>query len=228
MSTTMPRSALAFISTSLLAATALAGDAAPDLARVATLEMEATIAAKPVVYLYLDPASMSLEVRSRGIVLDRVALEGIEVLTQDPLLDSPSPTPLQVPAIWTITSGAGDKDRELIAPSELRPYPGDDAVDDTPEPTPGGPPTPTPTPIPEPPASYRARLDSTWDLLICEQLPPTGAWQRFVAAVRDGWERLHGRGDDFPPTIALAMHADDARRIHHLMRTGTTILVAGS
>jgi hypothetical protein len=44
--------------------------------------------------------------------------------------------------------------------------------------------------------------------------------------VKDGWVRLWSDGEDHPPAIALAMAAEDARRLHHLLRSGTSILVA--
>ncbi len=223
----MCRSALASICTSLLATAALAGDVPPDPARVATLELEVSLAKKPLVYLVLDPPRRTLEVRSRGLVLDSVPITGIEVVSQGPLLGSAASGEVRAPALWTIVSGAGDTDREVIAPAELKPIPpGGEEEEEEPAARPSASPTPTSTPIPEPPVSYRARLDTGWDVWVCTELPPDGVWQRFVAAVRDGWERLRGGGEDHPSAVAVAMHPDDARRLHHLMRTGTTILVA--
>lgn len=210
----------------LVAVAALAGDSLPDPARVATLELEARLVKKPLVYLVLDPPRRVLEVRSRGHVLDTVALLGIEVVTQQPLLGGDSTPVVAVPAVWTVQSGPGDTDREIIAPDSLRPLPkeGEEEEEPTPAPTPPGA-TPTPTPVPEPPASYRTRLDIGWDLLVCESLPARGFWPRLSAAVKDGWVRLRGEGEDLPPAVALAMSADDARRVHHLLRAGMVILV---
>ncbi|MGE5235476.1 MAG: hypothetical protein ACM3O7_03890 [Acidobacteriota bacterium] len=204
----------------------VAGDVASDPERVATLELEAQVAAKPTVYLVLDPARELLEIKSRGVLLDKVHLLGIELVEQEPWLGKGSHPSVVAPALWTIKSGAGDTDRELIAPSSLKPYPkGGEAEEDAPE-SGGTGPTPTPTPIPEPPISYRARLDNGWDIWVCEELPPQSFFGRFLAAVRDGWVRLKGGGEFHPPTVALAMSADDARRIHHLMRSGTEVLLA--
>ena len=223
----MRLSALTSTCTSVLvAAAALAGDPLPDPARVVTLELEASLVKKPLVYLVLDPPRRVLEVRSRGYVLDAIALQGIEVVTQQPLLRTGSSPAVAVPAVWTVQSGPGDTDREIIAPDSLRPMPkeGEEEPEPTPTPTPPGP-TPTPTPIPEPPTSYRARLDTGWDLWVCEVLPATSFWARLSAAVHDGWARLRGESEDLPPAIALAMSADDAKRIHHLLRAGMSILV---
>jgi hypothetical protein len=224
----MLRSALTFTFTSLLLAHALAaGDVAPDPERVATLEVEADAASKPDVYIVIDPPRRLLEIKSRGLLLDSVRLRGIELVEQEPWLGKGSHPTVAAPTLWTIRSGAGDTDRELIAPSSLKPYPKGGEPDDEDIGTTGSPhPTPTPTPIPEPPPSYRARLDNGWDLWICETLPPKSVLGRFLGAVRDGWVRLNGGGDNHPPTVALAMSADDARRIHHLMRAGTEVVLA--
>jgi len=222
--------ARAFISTSLLAASsALAGDIAPDPGRVATVRLEAGIARTPAVYLLLDPPRRVLEIKARGAVLDSIPLLGIEVVTQQPLLGARATRPATVPAVWTVVDEPSDEHRELIAPVELRPIPKEeeeDAADDVASPAVPAQATPTPTPAPEPAATYRAHLDAGWDLLVCERLPPRGFAGRFVAAVRDGWVRLRGEGEDYPPAVALAMAAEDARRLHHLLRSGTSILVA--
>ena len=124
--------------------------------------------------------------------------------------------------MWTLSVGPGDTDREVIAPTELRPAPkeGEEEVEPTPAAAPSGP-TPTPTPVHVPPPSYRSRLANGWDLWITDRLPPQSVVGTFTAAVRDGWRRLRGLGEDHPPAVTLAMADEDARRIHHLMRTGT-------
>ncbi|HVN76275.1 MAG TPA: hypothetical protein VMT19_08170 [Thermoanaerobaculaceae bacterium] len=226
----MRLSALACISISLAALDARAGEAPPDPARVAVLEMEAGLAKKPGVYLVLDPQRRILEVRSRGAVLDAVALKGVEVVSQQPVLRRDVPSHPPIPAVWTVEQGAGDSDREVLEPTELRPAPKMGEDEDEPEPTPSAtpaPPTPTPTPTPLPPVSYRNRLTNGWDLWITDALPPQSNLLTFVAAVKDGWRRLRGLGEDHIPAITLAMGDDDARRIHHLLRTGMPILVAG-
>ena len=224
----MHRSALACISISLAALGARAGDVPPDPARVAALELEAGLAKRPFVYLVLDPQRRVLEIKARGAVLDTVQLTGIEIVSQQPLLTRDLPGRPPIPAVWTVKNGPGDTDREVVAPKELRPAPKDDEeeAEPTPAETPTGP-SPTPTPVPVPPSSYRSRLANGWDLWITDRLPPQSAVGTFLAAVRDGWRRLRGLGEDHPPAVTLAMADDDARRIHHLMRTGTAILVAG-
>ena len=226
----MSGSARASFFTSLLAAAAaLAGEVPPDPGRVATLRLEAGIARTPAVYLFLDPPRRVLEIKARGTVLDTIPLDGIEVVTQQPFLGARATRPATVPAVWTVVGEPSDEHRELIAPVELRPLPKEEDDDADEEPgaarAPAGP-TPTATPAPEPSPTYRAHLDAGWDLLVCERLPPRGVVGRFAAAVKDGWVRLRSEAEDHPPAIALAMAADDARRLHHLLRSGTSILVA--
>ncbi len=225
----MRLSALTCISISLAAVGARAGEVPPEPARVAALEMEAGLAKKPTVYLVLDPQRRVLEVKSRGAVLDAVALTGIEIVSQQPVLRWDIPSHPPIPAVWTIEAGAGDSDREVIEPTELKPAPKMGDEEDEPEPTASAAPaapTPTPTPAPQPPASYRNRLANGWDLWITDALPPQTRMHTLIAAVKDGWRRLHGLGEDRTPAITLAMADEDARRIHHLLRTGMPILVA--
>lgn len=225
----MLRSALACISTSLVAAAAWGGEEPPHPAHVATIEYEAALAKKPAIYLVLDTERRALEVRSRGIVLDFVPLTGIEMVAQQPLFGGAGSTTITLPAVWTVESGPGDTDREVVAPELLRPYVSEDEEEEEAPVSAPGPvrpaPTPSPTPVREPPVSYRARLDSGWDLWVTEQLPASSVWGQLRAAVADGWLRLQGRGPALSPALAIAMRGEDARRIHHLLRAGTAILV---
>lgn len=221
----MRLSALACISISLAAATVRAGAMAPEPARVAALQMEASLASKPDVYLLLDPERRVLEIKARGTVLDSVRLAGIEVISQQPILGRRLPSHPPIPAIWTVEDSSFDASRTVEAPTDLKPAPKKDKdYDEDAAPDPG--PTATPTPTPEAPTSYRSRLDNGWDLWVTDQLPPQTRWQTLLAAVRDGWRRLHGRAQNHIPAITLAMTTADAQRIHHLLRTGMPILVA--
>jgi len=222
----MRRSALACISISLAAVAARAGDLPPDPTRVAALEMEAGLARKPSVYLLLDPQRRVLQVRSRGAALDSVPLTGIEVVSQQPVMRRDSMSTPPFPAVWTVEQGAGDSDREIVAPTELKPAPKMGEEEEQAAPAVPGAPTPTPTPAIATPVSYRSRLDNGWDLWVTDTLPPQSRFQTFLAAVRDGWRRLRGLGEDHIPAVTLAMADEDARRIHHLLRTGMPILVA--
>ncbi|HPC81834.1 MAG TPA: hypothetical protein PLR87_00555 [Thermoanaerobaculaceae bacterium] len=217
---------LACICTSAFAALAGAGNEPPDPLQVASRELELSAARKPDIYLVLSPEQRVLEVRARGVTLDRVNLTGVELLSQQRMLGRSLPSAPSVPARWVVKVGPGDRDREIIAPTELRPMPKEDEEDPAPEPPPASPgPTPTPTPLPEPPVSYRVQLENGWDVWITDQLPPQGFLRLLAAAIGDGWRRWRGRGVDLAPAVTLLMSAEDARRIHHLFRTGTTIIV---
>jgi hypothetical protein len=222
----MRQLARGFFFTSVLAATAgWAGEALPDPARVATLELESSLAARPTIYLLLDPAERTLEIKIRGLVLETLPLAGIEVVSQQPLLGGESPSLPPLPDIWTVDSGPGDSDRDIIAPTSLRPYDPDE-VDVEPTPGPTATPAPTPTPVPEPPTSYRSRLSNGWDLWITDQLPPQGFWARLRVAVQDGWQRARGGGEQHRPAVTLALSPVGARKLNHLLRKGTPVLVA--
>lgn len=224
--------ALAYICTSVLVSFASlggAGNEPPNPAYVASRELELAAARQPQVYLVLSPEQRSLEIRARGVTLDRVPLAGIELTSQQPVVGRSLPASPSVPARWVVKQGPGDTDREVIAPAELRPMPKEEEEEETaPSPTPAGP-TPSPTPIPEAPGSYRVQLENGWDLWVVDRLPRQGFLHLLGAALRDGWGRWRGRGLDLPPAVTLLLAPDDARRVHHLFRTGTTILViAGS
>lgn len=222
----MRRLALACICTSALVGLAGAGTEPPNPLLVASRELELSAARRPEIYLVLSPEQRALEVRARGITLDRVPLAGIELLSQQRVFGRSRLSTPSVPARWVVKEGPGDADREVIAPEVLRPMPEEDEDDREPAPTPtAAGPTPTPTPIPEPPVSYRVALENGWDMWITDRLPRQGFLHLFGAAIGDGWRRWRGRGVDLAPAVTLVMAAEDARRIHHLFRTGTAIIV---
>jgi len=224
------RPALAFFSTSLLLAAALAAPARaaePDTAlRLRLAELESALAKKPAPYLVLEPAGPRLLVKSRGLVLASVPIREIHRLAFRPLFGGNEPPPLVAPTVWTVTQGPGDTDRETIAPTTLKPYSEEDEmVEPTPAPAPGATPTPKPGDK-DKPSTYRVALDNGWQLFLVEERPRLGWFQRFAAAVRDGWQRLKGEEPSHPPLIALVLEPDEARGLHHLFRSGTEILVA--
>ena len=68
----MRRSTSTSLATALLLLSAGAAQAAsPEALRARTLELEAGLAKTPAIYLFVDPAQKVLEVRSRGMALDR-------------------------------------------------------------------------------------------------------------------------------------------------------------
>lgn len=214
-----PARAFFFSSLLLVAATARAQEAPATRLRLAELESE--LAKKPDLYLVLDPAAGQLEVRARGLALNTVPFTELSLLTFRPLLGGgEEPPALEVPAVWKVTEGPGDADRETIAPTTLRPYSEEEEMA---EPVAGAPEKKPGTG--EKPSSYRVRLDNGWQLYVVDEAPRLGWLRRFAASVRSGWQRLQGRQPGHPPLITLVVASDDARRLHHLFRTGTPILV---
>ncbi len=226
MSTRPFRSALAFTCTSLLvAAGALAQDAAPAAQRAVELELE--LARTKDVYLVVDPESRRFEVRSRGLVLDVAPLEAVTVKALVPLFGPGSRPEIELPAVWHVTEPPADTWRRVIAPPELRPYTEDEEEEPTPAPDAGPPPTRTPTPTPvEVPPDYTLTVDAGWQVEVTTEAP-LGFGGRLAGAVASGWQRLKGAEPGVEPTrLVLTMTADDARRVRHLFQPGMAILLA--
>lgn len=216
--------ALASIFTSL----ALAGEPPLTPAKVASLELEASLAKRPDIYLKLDLSRRQLEVKARGMVLDQVPVQAIEGAARQAFYLRPRPLKLSVPSLWPVAVGPGDTDREVIAPESLRPARRADEEEEEPTPTPtprAG--QPTPTPPPQTPSRYRVELEGGMLLWITDQPPARTLVARFWEAVREGWTFLFHRQEPprEPPGLVLVMATEDARRVHHLFRQGMQLLV---
>ncbi|HEX9799657.1 MAG TPA: hypothetical protein VGC00_05740 [Thermoanaerobaculia bacterium] len=196
-----------------------------DLRRLRAVELETELARQRAIYFVLDPDARRLTVKVRATELETVRLLEIRRLVFAPIFGSATPPELPAPAVWTVVEGPGDTDRETIAPTTLRPYSEADEEEEPPATaTPGAPAKPGGE-VAGKPTTYRVRLDVGWQLLVTSEPPRLGFAQRFAAAVRDGWQRLRGEEPSHPPLIALVVAPDDARRLHHIFRTGTRILV---
>jgi hypothetical protein len=197
----------------------------PPLARLRAKEYEAALAKDPKLYLVLDPAAKHLDIRSRAMVLERVPLADLLLLEFEPLFSKSGAPALGAPALWKVTQGPGDTDRETIAPVELRPY---SEEEEKVEPTaPGAPAAPAkkkPDEVPIP-TSYRVSIDNGWQLYVTAEAPQSSFFRRLVASVRDGWQRLKGEEPSHPPLITFVVTPEGAARLHHLFRSGTEILV---
>jgi hypothetical protein len=209
-----------------IAAAGARGD--EDLERLRTVELETELAKQPAIYFVLDSAASRLVVKARATELATVPIAEIRRLVFAPIFGAAAaPPPLPAPAVWTVVEGPGDTDRETIAPTTLRPY--SESEEEEEEPPAAAPASPA-KPAGESegkPTTYRVRLDVGWQLLVTSEPPELGFGRRLVAAVRDGWQRLRGEEPSHPPLLALVVAADDARRLHHVFRTGTRILVLG-
>jgi len=192
-----------------------------DPGRARTLDLEAGLAKSPALYFFLDPAASVLEVRSRGLVLDRVPVLGLHVLHHHSLFGSgPTPAP-ELPAVWKVKDGPGDYAREVIAPDALRPYQPEEKRGAAPE-ADGD----QDKPIPTPPTVYQVPLTNGWALAILDREPRTSFPRRYAQAVRAGWRGVFGQHPSRSPLVAVVVSADDARRIHHIFRSDIAVLVA--
>jgi hypothetical protein len=180
------------------------------------LELEAALAAREAVYVVIDPAAGALEIRARGMTLDRVALTGVAVVRQEHLLGSDEPLSLELPAIWQITLRHGTTAREIITPPALQPYPEDGEPEDRPA---------AKRVTARAPASYHVLVDSGWAVAFDRELPGSSLFDRLREAVDRGWQRLFDVEIEGPPTLALAMAPEDSERLHHLLRRDTALLV---
>lgn len=183
------------------------------------LELEADLVKTPALYLVLDSGQRRLEVRSRGVVLDQVALESVALLHYRPLIGRGHPEVPDAPSVLTVVEGPGDSYRDVIAPDALKPYvPEDERTEEEVAADPK-------KELPIPPSSYFVKLANGWQLGIFDRPPATHFFARYVQSIESGWKRLLGRPRDTPPVISLAMAPDDARRLHHVFRTDLALLV---
>jgi len=206
MSTARFLLALACISTSAVAA--LAGESA--------VELELELAKEPALYLRLNVRTDVLQVMARGHDLDRVQAQSVRLLVRQAPGEDRTPSELALPLVWRVAGVPEVQWRRVVAPPTLVPYKED-----------AEPPTPvaSSTPPPEIPAQYQIELDNGWTLHLGPE-PPGGFWERVRERFGSGWKRLTGRAVEVaPPAIVLTTSADDSRRLLHIFREGTPLLV---
>jgi len=199
---------LALACTCTSAAIALAGESA--------VELELELAKEPALYLKLDVRTDALQVMARGHELDRIQAESVRLLVHHAPGEDRTPSDLALPAMWRIASAPEVQWRRVVAPPTLVPFKED-----------AEPPTPvaSSTPPPEVPAQYEIHLDNGWTLHLGPE-PPGGFWERVRERFGSGWKRLTGRAVEVaPPAIVLTTSADDSRRLLHIFREGTPLLV---
>lgn len=199
------------------------------LTRLRAVEFETALAREPKIYLVLDPAGKHLDIKSRAMILERVEIDELLLLEFEPLFSQADSPELSAPTLWKVTQGPGDTDRETIAPVELRPYSEEEekeepvvAANGAAAPAAPAKKKPDETEIP---TSYRATLDNGWQLYVTAEPPQSTFFRRLVASVRDGWQRLRGDEPQHPPLITMVVAPAAAKRLHHLFRSGTEILV---
>jgi hypothetical protein len=199
---------LALACTCTSAAIALAGESA--------VELELELAKEPALYLKLNVRTDALQVMARGHELDRIQAESVRLLVHHAPGEDRTPSDLALPALWRVASAPEVQWRRVVAPPTLVPYKED-----------AEPPTPVPdaTPPAEIPAQYEIQLDNGWSLHLGPE-PPGDFWPRLRERLDTGWKRLTGRSVEVAaPAVVVMTSADDARRLLHIFREGTPILV---
>lgn len=202
------------IARSLLALACCCTSAAAAAQSAAELEFE--VAREPAVYLRLDVNLGLLQVMIRGLEVERIETTSVELIRQraaghDLALDHPG-----LPAIWRVAAEPEVPWRRVVAPPTLVPYQED---------APPSAPAPTATPPAELPGQYHLELDNGWRLYLGPD-PPSGVLDRLRTRITTGWRRLTRRpSPPLPSAIAVRTSADDSRRMLHLLRPGTAILV---
>ena len=180
------------------------------------LELEARLSATPAIYFVIDTEQRTFDIKSRGVVLDRIALTELAVVQDEHLWGSSGALELPLPAVLHVTYRSGVANREIIPPKSLEPFPEDGTEEDRPA---------AKRVSAKPPASYYVKLDNGWAIAFDSSLPGESFYQRFRSALDDAWLRFFDVDIRRPPTLALALAGADAERLHHLLRQGTAILV---
>ena len=209
---------------------ALAGALAAPLVASSTrgtAELELSLARKPDLYILIDPVARTLEVKARGLSLDTIGLADIALLSEQPLFGRSKNSSIRLPVVWTIAHGVPGHGRQMIAPSKLRAYSETRGEAATPESLAAasaeakkheresG----------ELPTRFHAEFENGWYLQVQQSIAASSFWHRLQATVSDGWHRLFRPPQGRPPALALAISADDARSIQHLIRPGMKILI---
>jgi hypothetical protein len=201
---------LLFAAAAVLAATSFAtaeADAAAELA----------LARRPELYVVVDPARETVEIKIRGQAFVTLALDGWGLFAYRGPSES-APPEANLPASFVVTGDPDSTARRVETVDELRPF-GEETVENA-----GTAADATPR-DPQRPASYELPLESGWTLRVAPRLPPVRGFAAWTARVADGWAVRRGRPPARPPLLALALEADAARRLHHVLRPGTAILV---
>jgi hypothetical protein len=182
------------------------------------LEAEVEAAKGTGLYLVLDPEGKGLAVKARGKTLDTAPLVDVRVELHRPAGELREGSAI---GLWTVEVEPEGEYRLVIAPQELRPY---QEEEETEAPATGTP----PEVLPDPPSSYTVGLDSGWELVVVQELPPDTAWSRFRQALAEGWARARQwrRPLRRPDRLLLLTTPEQGSRLHHLFRKGTPIVLA--
>jgi hypothetical protein len=204
---------------------------------------EAAVADQGSIYILVDQQTMIAQIKIRGIALEVLPLKFLAFMDYRGAAQAAAPDrKVQLPAIFTVQEDPNSVYRKYIAPEELitveeaekleaeRAAAAKKAAEEAKArgeeykapPAKGEPPA-----EPEPPSDYRIRLDEGWALDVSTEKPDLSWRGKVVEAFHDGLARLRGENVERPQLLGMTLSADDARRIHRLLRPGLQILVIG-
>lgn len=205
--------------------------------------VEAAIADQGAIYILVDQKAMVAQIKIRGIALERLPLKYLAFLDYRETGDAVAPDKkVQLPAIFTVQEDPNTAYRKHIAPEELITIKEAEKLEaeraaaakaaaeaakargETPEPAAA---KEEPPAEPEPPSDYRIQLDEGWSLDVSTETPDHSFLGKVKEAFHDGMARLRGEKVETPQLLGMTLSADDARRIHRLLRPGLQILVIG-
>ncbi|MDX1642721.1 MAG: hypothetical protein R3244_00040 [Thermoanaerobaculia bacterium] len=183
--------------------------AAETLAESLAAELE--LARGSEIYLLIDTEGARLEVRSRGLVLDRVDIRRLGVKAWGPLLGARHDTDVELPTRSTITRGAPQR-REIVVGGEAANGAGNG--DDTP------PAMTTPAVV----GSYACVLDNGWLLQVRDHGEGDGLWGRLWEELSDPFDSRPASRDSHP-TLVIELDTADTERLRHLFRRDRALLI---
>lgn len=223
---TSPKSAAILVAVLL----ALPAFAAPSRKDAKPPKDEGDLARRTDLYLVVDRAASTLEIKARGLVLEAVPLTAASFLGYQPARGEGALPAVALPAIWTVSEAPPAPHRTRIAPETLTEEGVESvaalapAASGAPAMAASGTPTVT-TAAPEPPDAYDVPLEGGWTLAVGASADPPGRLARWEQAFSDGWLTLRGRPPERPPRLALGLDPVAARGLHHLFRPGLRVLV---
>lgn len=237
---------LAVLSLALLLPVAADGQGPRSRKRDKEAPAEAVNPEKPLadqgaIYLVVDQKKMVAHIKVRGIGLDVVPLKSLAFLDYQPAFAGGPTKQVQLPALFAIQEDVNSVYRKYVAPEELitteeaekleaeraaRVKAAAEAAKAAGQ-KPELQAKPEPPAEPERPTEYRVQLNEGWALQISATAPERGWAARLRHAFDDGLARLRGETIERPRLLDLTVSADDARRIHRLLRPGLQILVIG-
>jgi hypothetical protein len=201
-------------SSGLLVALLAADSIAAGPKTAAQVELE--LASRGGIYLVVG-AGPELQVKARGVVLDRLPLIDFGLMVYQPTFGAAAESPVHLPASWAIIEDAAATLRPRLTPAALEEYASAAAS--------GSGAAAQEILFPEPPDRYRVELEGGWQLVVGRELPDRGLLRRFWYSVVSGFRRVRGVALEEKPQVVMALGDDEARKLHHLLRPGTTLLV---